>query len=171
MKKTFLLWATGTLALAAPLSTSAQTSNSSSASPGIFNGPKDFKTWSIGENGGLLGPVAPTGGQNDFSKWKASAGYGAYVKWQLLHALGIRADYIGGKLKADNTKELGNDEKPVRQIHAHRSVAGQGARVQDVERARIGRKAGLSKVATTFCGVARTVGSSGAGRLAYCAPQ
>ncbi|HEY0609252.1 MAG TPA: OmpA family protein [Chitinophaga sp.] len=118
MKKTFLLWAIGTLTLAAPLTTSAQTP-SSSASPGIFNGPKDFKTWSIGVNGGLLGPVAPTGGQNDFTKWKASAGYGAYVKWQLLHALGIRADYIGGKLKADNSKELGNDEKPVRPYDAY----------------------------------------------------
>jgi len=118
-KKTFLLWAAGTLTLAVPQSTSAQTSNSSSTSAGIFNGPKDFKTWSIGVNGGLLGPVAPTGGQNDFTKWKASAGYGAYVKWQLLHALGIRADYIGGKLKADNSKELGNDEKPTRKYDSY----------------------------------------------------
>lgn len=119
MKKTFLLWATGTLALAAPLSTSAQTPNSSSTSAGIFNGPKDFKTWSIGVNGGLLAPVAATGGQNDFTKWKASAGYGAYVKWQLLHALGIRADYVGGKLRADNSKELGNDELPSRPYDAY----------------------------------------------------
>lgn len=118
MKKTFLLWATGMLTLAAPLITSAQTP-SSSASPGIFNGPKDFKTWSIGVNGGLLGPVAPVGGQNDFTKWKASAGYGAYVKWQLLHALGIRADYIGGKLKADNSKELGNGDRPNRKYDSY----------------------------------------------------
>lgn len=112
MKKTFLLWASGTLAFAAPLNIAAQTTGSTS--PGIFNGTKDFKTWSIGVNGGLLAPVAPTGGGNDFTKWKASAGYGAYVKWQLLHSLGIRADYIGGKLKADNTKELGNETPPAR---------------------------------------------------------
>lgn len=113
MKKIILIWAMGTLALAAPLLSPAQTAGSS-ASTGIFNGTKDFKTWSIGVNGGLLAPVAPTGGGNDFTKWKASAGYGAYIKWQLLHSLGIRADYIGGKLKADNTKELGNDQKPNR---------------------------------------------------------
>lgn len=104
------------MALATPLTTAAQTTGTSGggASPGIFNGTKDFKTWSIGVNGGLLGPVAPTGGGNDFTKWKASAGYGAYVKWQILHALGIRADYIGGKLQADNSKELGDESAPNR---------------------------------------------------------
>jgi OOP family OmpA-OmpF porin len=118
MKKIFLLWASGTLALAAPLNIAAQTPGSST-SPGIFNGTKDFKTWSIGVNGGLLAPIAPTGGGNDFTKWKASAGYGAYVKYQLLHSLGIRADYIGGKLRADNTKELGDESEPVRAYDAY----------------------------------------------------
>jgi OOP family OmpA-OmpF porin len=113
MKKTILLWVSGTLALAAPLTTAAQNAGGG-ASPGIFNGTKDFKTWSIGVNGGLLGPVAPTGGGNDFTKWKAGPGYGAYVKWQILHSLGVRADYIGGKLKGDNSKELGNEELPNR---------------------------------------------------------
>ncbi|GAA0543176.1 hypothetical protein GCM10009415_26640 [Chitinophaga japonensis] len=101
------------LTLTVPLATTAQTSTGA-AQPGLFKGSRDFKTWSIGVNGGLLGPVAPTGGGNDFTKWKASAGYGAYVKWQLLHALGIRADYIGGKLRGDNSKELGNGAMPNR---------------------------------------------------------
>lgn len=80
----------------------------------LFNGTRPFKTWSIGVNGGILAPVAGTGGQNDFTKWKASAGYGAYVKWQILHFLGVRADYTGGKLVADNSKELGNGSAPNR---------------------------------------------------------
>jgi OOP family OmpA-OmpF porin len=113
MKKTTLLWVAGALALASPFGATAQTTGAG-ASPGIFNGSKDFKTWSIGVNGGALGPVVPIGGGNDFTKWKASPGYGAYVKWQILHSLGIRADYIGGKLKADNSKELGNEELPNR---------------------------------------------------------
>ncbi|MET6998342.1 OmpA family protein [Chitinophaga defluvii] len=78
------------------------------STPGIFNGSTGYKTWSIGINGGALAPVAPTGGSNDFTKWKADFGYGAYVKWQMLHALALRADYIGGKLQADNSKKLGD---------------------------------------------------------------
>jgi len=113
MNKTFSLWVTGMLALTVPLITSAQTTTGVTQ-PGLFKGSRDFKTWSIGVNGGLLGPVAPTGGGNDFTKWKASAGYGAYVKWQLLHALGIRADYIGGKLRGDNSRELGDGSMPNR---------------------------------------------------------
>jgi OOP family OmpA-OmpF porin len=112
MKNTFTSWAAGLLALTAPLITAAQ--STPDAKSGIFNGTKDFKTWSIGINGGALAPVAATGGGNDFTKWKASFGYGAYVKWQILHSLGIRADYVGGKLQADNSKELGNDKLPNR---------------------------------------------------------
>jgi OOP family OmpA-OmpF porin len=116
MKTTFIFRATCILALFMPFIALAQTNTpaGSTSSAGIFNGTKDYKTFSIGVNGGLLAPVAPTGGSNDFTKWKASAGYGAYVKWQILHALGIRADYIGGKLKADNSKELGNGKMPNR---------------------------------------------------------
>lgn len=117
MKTTFTFRATCIiLALVTPLISLAQTNTpaGSTTSAGIFNGTKDYKTFSIGVNGGLLAPVSPTGGSNDFTKWKASAGYGAYVKWQILHALGIRADYIGGKLKADNSKELGNGKMPNR---------------------------------------------------------
>ncbi|WP_212002878.1 OmpA family protein [Chitinophaga sp. HK235] len=78
----------------------------------LFRGPQEFRTWSVGVNGGLLAPVAATGGSNDFTKWKASGGYGAYVKYQLLHFLAIRADYVGGKLKGDNSKNLGNGMPP-----------------------------------------------------------
>lgn len=113
MKKS-ILW----LAVCLLLSFSAlvsQAQNQSSAAPAVklFSGPRDFKTWSIGVNGGMLAPVAPTGGSNDFSKWKGSAGYGAYVKYQLLHFFALRADYVGGKLQADNSKELGNGSLPL----------------------------------------------------------
>ncbi|HEU4554006.1 MAG TPA: OmpA family protein [Chitinophaga sp.] len=118
MKTILTAWAAGMLALAVPFTGAAQTNTpagtTTTSSAGIFNGTKDFKTWSIGVNGGLLAPVAPTGGSNDFTKWKASAGYGAYVKWQILHSLGIRADYTGGKLQGDNSKELGDGEAPNR---------------------------------------------------------
>lgn len=79
---------------------------------GLFGGSKNFRTFSIGINGGVLVPVAATGGSNDFTKWQAGYGYGAYLKWQLLHFLAVRGDFIGGRLKADNSKELGNGERP-----------------------------------------------------------
>ena len=64
------------LLAAAPMLSQAQnqpTETSSSVKPAVrlFSGPRDFKTWSIGINGGLMAPVVPTGGSNDFTKWKA----------------------------------------------------------------------------------------------------
>ncbi|NSL87966.1 OmpA family protein [Chitinophaga sp. Mgbs1] len=80
----------------------------------LFQGPADYKTWSIGINGGVLAPAVPTGGSNDFTKWKGSFGYGGYVKYQILHFLALRADYVGGKLQGDNSKNLGNGAAPNR---------------------------------------------------------
>jgi OmpA-OmpF porin, OOP family len=90
----------------------------SNAQEQIFTDGPGYRRWSIGINGGVLAPVAATGGSNDFTKWKASAGYGGYVKWQLLHALGIRADFVGGKLAGNNDRKLGNGQVPVRDFDA-----------------------------------------------------
>lgn len=78
----------------------------------LFDGTADYRTFSIGVNGGALAPVSPTGGSNDFTKWKADLGYGAYVKWQILHSLALRADYLGGKLSANNDNNLGDGSRP-----------------------------------------------------------
>ncbi|MFB6454599.1 OmpA family protein [Chitinophaga sp. Hz27] len=80
----------------------------------LFQGMKDYKKWYIGVNGGLLAPVVATGGSNDFTKWKADFGYGAYVQYQIFHFFGLRLDYLGGQLKADNSKNLGNGQPPNR---------------------------------------------------------
>lgn len=103
---------------AIPVTTQAQTrpqpetSSPSTSSGALFGGSRNFRTFSIGVNGGTLIPSVATGGSNDYSKWQLNYGYGAYVKWQLLHFLGLRADYVGGKLKADNSRKLGNGEAP-----------------------------------------------------------
>lgn len=110
-----ILWRAACLLLATtPMMSQAQdqpsTTSAMSATPSVrlFRGPSDYKVWSIGINGGVLAPVVPTGGSNDFTKWKGSFGYGGYVKYQVLHFLALRADYVGGKLQADNSKNLGN---------------------------------------------------------------
>jgi OOP family OmpA-OmpF porin len=105
MKNSNLRHALCALLIATPFISKAQ---DMPVSPGIFNGPMGYRTWSVGINGGALAPVAPTGGSNDFTKWKADFGYGAYVKYQILHALAVRADYVGGRLKGDNDNKLGN---------------------------------------------------------------
>lgn len=114
MKITFLTLALFLAAFIAPHSSHAQdeistTSNATTTTPaGLFNGSGGYRKWSIGINGGLLAPVAATGGSNDWTKWQVSYGYGAYVKWQILHFMSLRADYLGGQLKASNDNKLGN---------------------------------------------------------------
>ncbi|PUZ27257.1 OmpA-OmpF porin, OOP family [Chitinophaga costaii] len=112
MNNNKFLWATAICALFVPLAVHAQSTapstGTSTSSPAIFDGTADYRTFSIGINGGGLGAVSPTGGSNDFTKWKADFGYGAYVKWQLLHSLALRADYLGGKLTGNNDDKLGN---------------------------------------------------------------
>ena len=63
-----------------------------------------FKTWSIGINGGALTGVSPLGGQNDFSNWKPSLGYGLYIKKQISPAFALRLDGVKGKVKGDNSE-------------------------------------------------------------------
>ena len=47
----------------------------SSQSVKLFNGTKDFSTWSIGVNVGGLMPMSAFGGRNDFSEWETNFGY------------------------------------------------------------------------------------------------
>lgn len=112
MNKSIIWRASSALMALLPLFSNAQdqTTTSAASTVQLFRGPQEYKTWSIGVNGGLLAPVVATGGSNDFTKWKASGGYGAYVKYQILHFMALRADYVGGKLKADNSKNLGNGQ-------------------------------------------------------------
>jgi len=63
-----------------------------------------FSTWSIGVNAGVLSPISPLGGKNDFSNWKSSLGYGIYIKKQFTPYFSLRLDGIRGKLKGDNSE-------------------------------------------------------------------
>lgn len=75
-----------------------------------FSPAGSFRTWSIGVNGGILAPTIPFG-KNDFTNWETGIGYGAYIKKQVLPALGIQANFLRGKLKADNANPLGDGSK------------------------------------------------------------
>ena len=66
--------------------------------------PVPLSTWSIGVNAGVLTPLAPLGGKNDFSNWKANLGYGLYIKKQFTPGFSLRLDGVRGKLSGDNSE-------------------------------------------------------------------
>jgi len=67
-----------------------------------------FRTWSIGANVGVLTPLSPLGGKNDFSNNKSSLGYGLYIKKQITPYFSLRLDGVAGKLKGDNAEPFEN---------------------------------------------------------------
>lgn len=85
---------------------------STPAVPKIFSPASAFSTWSFGINAGVLAPTV-IAGKNDFTSWKADLGYGAYIKKQIWPAFGIQANFLGGKLNADNSRPYGNGSAPV----------------------------------------------------------
>lgn len=72
--------------------------------------PKKFSTFSIGVNAGVLAPVSPIGGSNNFTKWKPDFGYGLYIKNQFTHYLAVQAEFLRGNLKGNNENKLGNED-------------------------------------------------------------
>jgi OOP family OmpA-OmpF porin len=68
---------------------------------------KDFRTWSIGLNGGMLSHYTPFNNRNngDFSTPQEDWGYGGYIKKQILPGFGIQADFLAGKVKGFNASD------------------------------------------------------------------
>lgn len=114
-------------AMAVSTSALGQTEQSSNASgPALFSPASSFNTWSIGVQAGVLAPTVLFG-QNDFTSWKAGLGYGAYIKKQILPALGIQASYLGGELSADNSKAFGNGTSPAGPFQSYKTDIGYAA--------------------------------------------
>jgi len=85
---------------------SAQTdSTATSSSAKTFGGRGQFRTWSVGVNGGVLSPFLAIGGSNDFSNEDVNLGYGVFVKKQLGNAFGIQANLFRGKVSGTNKDE------------------------------------------------------------------
>jgi len=71
---------------------------------------KQYNTFSIGVNAGVLAPVSPFGGSNNFTKWQPDLGYGVYLKNQFTHYLAVQAEFLRGNLKGNNDNKLGNGD-------------------------------------------------------------
>ena len=89
--------------------------------PKVFSPASSFSTWSFGINAGVLAPTV-VAGKNDFTSWKADLGYGAYIKKQIWPAFGVQANFLGGKLKADNSRLLGNGSAPVSPFSSYETL-------------------------------------------------
>jgi OOP family OmpA-OmpF porin len=63
-------------------------------------GRKNFRTWSIGVQGGVLTPYTIFGGSaKDFNTPEENWGYGGYIKIQISPAFGLQADFLAGNVE------------------------------------------------------------------------
>jgi len=69
---------------------------------------KNFRTWSIGLNGGMLTHYTPFNNQTngDFLTPQETWGYGGYIKKQILPGFGIQADFLAGTVQGSRSVSL-----------------------------------------------------------------
>lgn len=72
-----------------------------------FGGRDQFRTFSIGINGGVLAPVVLTGGINDYTNWNVNFGYGISLRKQVAHSFGLQANLTMGDLSGNNSNAPG----------------------------------------------------------------
>jgi Outer membrane protein beta-barrel domain len=108
------------LFFATAFSAFAQSSTYTTVKP--FTGSKEFRKFSVGVNVGATTPSIIFGGSNDFTKSLISIGYGANVRYQFNHYFALQADYMGGQLKGNNSKELGNQTLSVRTVKSFKTT-------------------------------------------------
>ncbi len=75
---------------------------------------KEFRTWSIGLNGGMLTHYTPfnSTSNGDFATPQESWGYGGYIKKQIVPGFGIQADFLAGKVKGFRPNNLSGIDAP-----------------------------------------------------------
>ncbi len=95
---------------------SAQDAPATTSSAKVFGGRAQYRTWSLGINGGVLAPVVVTGGSNDFTNWDVNLGYGISLRKQLGHAFGLEGNIFRGKLSGTNTDAPGGIRNGAREF-------------------------------------------------------
>lgn len=70
----------------------------------IFGGSKQYNTFSVGLNGGVLMPEVLLGGLNDYTNWGANFGYGVSLRKQISHSFGVQGNLFSGALSGNNNK-------------------------------------------------------------------
>ena len=80
----------------------AQDAPATTSSTKVFGGRGQYRTWSIGVNGGVLAPVIAIGGTDDFNSWDANLGYGLNIRKQLGHSFALELNGLRGKVSGAN---------------------------------------------------------------------
>jgi len=80
----------------------AQDAPATTSGTKVFGGRGQYRTWSIGVNGGVLAPVVAIGGSNDFNKWDVNLGYGLNIRKQLGHSFALELAGVRGKVSGSN---------------------------------------------------------------------
>ena len=62
-------------------------------------GKQPLRTWSVGAHGGIFSQNTFLGGGSVTAREFKSIGYGAFIKKQILPALGLQADFLRGEMK------------------------------------------------------------------------
>lgn len=68
----------------------------------VFGGLGQYRTFSIGINGGVTSPFSALGGTNDYLNADINLGYGLSFRQQLSHSFGLILDLHGGKVGGNN---------------------------------------------------------------------
>ncbi|MCX2574348.1 OmpA family protein [Pedobacter sandarakinus] len=85
--------------LVALLSLSSQLFAQETPTPSGRFGKQSLRTWSVGAHGGILSQNTFLGGTSVRADEFKSFGYGAFLKKQILPALGLQADFLRGEMK------------------------------------------------------------------------
>ena len=86
-----------------PLKDTSKTCRLTMSTAKVFGGASQYRTFSIGINGGVTGDALLTGGRNDgFTKAVVSYGYGLYVKQQWAQSWSTQLDLTGGQVKGND---------------------------------------------------------------------
>jgi OOP family OmpA-OmpF porin len=90
---------------------------------------KDFRTWSLGLNGGILTHYTPFNNSNngDFKTTQVDWGYGAYIKKQILPSFGLQADFLMGHVKGARANSLASPSAAQDASHFDTRIEWSGA--------------------------------------------
>jgi OOP family OmpA-OmpF porin len=106
LKKTVALSVVSLMAVgvaSAQMTTDTSKTSSAMSTAKVFGGASQYRTFSIGINGGVTGDALLTGSRNDgFTKAVVSYGYGLYVKEQWAQSWSTQLDLTGGQVKGND---------------------------------------------------------------------
>lgn len=102
---------------------SAQDAPATSSSAKVFGGRAQYRSWSIGVNGGVLSPFIAVGGSNDFTNFDVNLGYGLSLRKQLGHAFGLEGNIFRGKVSGTNKDAVGGAVNGVKEFETEMQYA------------------------------------------------